>query len=322
MGGLQPTGCCLTSSSDSTNSLIVRKGCRQASWATGNAPCWRRCRSAPAPRRRHCRIMRDLVLVAGPFNFATFLSVLVPGYELITRRHGEGYVAKLRSLPSFVDGWIAGLRDGAASGRVATARGVPAAVAAFDALLEADLADDPLASQSPPIEASEAEREAWRADVLDGDPRRRTTRDRQLRTVLHDELLPAARVLMNRPGSVTFPVVARATATCCGRRRRPISLPRPCTRSASSSSPCSTTSTGSSVLPPLGIDDPAQIRERLRSDASLRYATADEIIADAMATLARAEAEAPRWFTRLPSARCAGRRRRCRAARVLHRAVP
>ncbi len=60
--------------------------------------------------------MRDLALVAGPFNFATFLSVFVPGYALITRQHGEGYVAKLRSLPSFVDGWIAGLRDGAAVG--------------------------------------------------------------------------------------------------------------------------------------------------------------------------------------------------------------
>jgi uncharacterized protein (DUF885 family) len=55
----------------------------------------------------------------------------------------------------------------------------------------------------------------------------------------------------------------------------------------------------------LGIDDPAQLRERLRSDASLRYSTADEIVADAMATLTRAEAEAPQWFTRLPRAGCA-----------------
>ncbi len=72
----------------------------------------------------------------------------------------------------------------------------------------------------------------------------------------------------------------------------------------------------------LGNDDPAQLRERLRSDASLRYATADEIIADAMATLARAEAEAPRWFTPPPERGMRGRRRGCRPARVLHRTLP
>jgi hypothetical protein len=41
---------------------------------------------------------RDLSLVAGAFNFATFLSVLVPGYALVTRRHAQGYVDKLRSM--------------------------------------------------------------------------------------------------------------------------------------------------------------------------------------------------------------------------------
>ncbi len=63
-------------------------------------------------------------MVAGPFNFVTFVSVLIPGYSLVTREHGLGYISKLRSMPSFVDGWIDGLRDGARAGRVATARGV------------------------------------------------------------------------------------------------------------------------------------------------------------------------------------------------------
>ncbi len=58
---------------------------------------------------------RDLALVAGSFNFATFVAVLVPGYALTSVDHGRGYIAKLRSLPSFVDGWVAGLREGMAS---------------------------------------------------------------------------------------------------------------------------------------------------------------------------------------------------------------
>src|SRR4051812_8873077 len=56
--------------------------------------------------------VRDLSLVAGPFSLVTFLSTLVPAYALVTRHHGAGYVEKLRALPSFVDGWVAGLRDG------------------------------------------------------------------------------------------------------------------------------------------------------------------------------------------------------------------
>lgn len=247
--------------------------------------------------------LRDLLLVASPFNFATFLTVLVPGYELTTRRHGEGYVAKLRSLPSFVDGWIAGLRDGMASGRVATARGIADTVAALDALLETDVADDPLASQSPPTEASDAERDAWLADVLEviGDAVRPAIV--RLRTVLRDELLPAARSdeqagICHFPGGVEGyrDLLWASTSTDLSPEAvHEVGLEQLALLDDEYRA------IGPTVL---GIADPAEIRERLRSDASLRYATADDIIADAMATLARAEAEAPQWFTRLPSAGC------------------
>jgi uncharacterized protein (DUF885 family) len=54
-----------------------------------------------------------------------------------------------------------------------------------------------------------------------------------------------------------------------------------------------------------GLDDPVQIRDRLRSDRTLRYTNAVEIAEDARAVLTRAEAEAQRWFTRLPRSGCA-----------------
>jgi uncharacterized protein (DUF885 family) len=54
----------------------------------------------------------------------------------------------------------------------------------------------------------------------------------------------------------------------------------------------------------LGTGDPAEFRARLRADTSLRYTSVAEIVADAVATLARAEAEAPCWFARLPRTAC------------------
>jgi uncharacterized protein (DUF885 family) len=60
-------------------------------------------------------------------------------------------------------------------------------------------------------------------------------------------------------------------------------------------------SLGSSTF---GIDEPARLRERLRMDPSLRYTSTDEIIADAKAAIARAEAGVPQWFARLPRSGC------------------
>ena len=147
---------------------------------------------------------RDLAMVAGPFNFVTFVSVLIPGYTLVTREHGLGYIAKLRSMPSFVDGWIDGLRDGARVGRIATARGVAAAVDAIDRLLRSQLADDPLASQEPPSELSTAAVTAWRADVVAAIRDAARPALAWLRAVLHDELLPLART-DQQPGICHLP---------------------------------------------------------------------------------------------------------------------
>ena len=246
---------------------------------------------------------RDLALVASPFNFATYLSVLVPGYSLVTREHGEGYLAKLRSLPSFIDGWIAGLRDGVATGRVATARGVVAAISSFDALLAIDPVYHPLASQSPPSEASPTEVDKWRADVLEAIGDVVGPAIARLRKFLEGEVLPEAGT--DQQAGICHLVGGLDDYRALLRASTSTDL-----------TPAAVHELGLQQLAllddeyrrlgpsTLGSDDPAQLRERLRSDQSLRYATAHEIIADAMATLARAEAVAPRWFARLPHARC------------------
>jgi uncharacterized protein (DUF885 family) len=246
---------------------------------------------------------RDLSLVAGPFSFATFVSVLIPGYALSTREHGEGYITKLRSMPSFVDGWIAGLRDGAAVGRVATARGISAAVNAYDALLSCNLVDHPLASQDPPSELSEAEVAVWQADVagaIQNDANPALTR---LRSFLQDELLPLARTdeqagVCHLPGgdeSYAQLLWASTSTNLTPEAVHQLGLRQ-----------LALLDDEYRQLGPLtvGVEDPAELRERLRDDPSLRYATADEIVADATASVDRAEGAVPQWFTRLPRSGC------------------
>ena len=246
---------------------------------------------------------RDLALVAGPFNFATFVSVLIPGYPLTSSAHGRGYVVKLHSMPSFVEGWIDGLRDGAAAGRVATARGISAAIAAYDALLSRDLVDDPLASQDPPSEMSAREVGAWRAEVAEAIRDSARPALAQTRAVLRDELLPVART-DERPGVCHLPGGDEAYGGLLW------------ASTSTGLSPAAVHELGLRQLAlldleyrelgsaALGVEDPVELRERLRRDRSLRYSTADEIVADAVASVARAETAVPKWFTRLPRSAC------------------
>nr|WP_042194893.1 DUF885 domain-containing protein [Kibdelosporangium sp. MJ126-NF4]CEL21228.1 protein of unknown function DUF885 [Kibdelosporangium sp. MJ126-NF4]CTQ96205.1 protein of unknown function DUF885 [Kibdelosporangium sp. MJ126-NF4] len=53
-----------------------------------------------------------------------------------------------------------------------------------------------------------------------------------------------------------------------------------------------------------GVSTAAEVQHRLRTDQSLRWGSAEEIIAHAKATIERAEGVAPQWFARLPEKRC------------------
>ncbi|MEU4523275.1 DUF885 domain-containing protein [Amycolatopsis sp. NPDC024027] len=53
-----------------------------------------------------------------------------------------------------------------------------------------------------------------------------------------------------------------------------------------------------------GLTGPADVRRRLRSDESLRWRDAEEMLETARAAIARATAAAPDWFPRVPDAEC------------------
>ena len=54
-----------------------------------------------------------------------------------------------------------------------------------------------------------------------------------------------------------------------------------------------------------GISEPAQLFKHLNEDPSVRWRTREEILAAAETAVRRAEAEAPKWFGRLPKDPCA-----------------
>ncbi|MCE7011594.1 DUF885 domain-containing protein [Kibdelosporangium philippinense] len=54
-----------------------------------------------------------------------------------------------------------------------------------------------------------------------------------------------------------------------------------------------------------GLSTAAEVQERLRTDPSLKWGSAEEILTHARTTIERAEHVAPQWFTRLPDKRCA-----------------
>ena len=247
--------------------------------------------------------MRNRGLVSGPFNFAAFLSVLVPGYSLVTRGHGEGYIAKLNGIAAFVDGWVDGLRDGLAVGQLPTGRGVANAIADYDRLLGTSASRDPLVGQAPPSEFTEAEADAWRNEVI------AVVRDvvrpavAHLRDVLSSEVLQRASsdeepgLCYLADGAAAYEeLLWAATSTAHGSD--------------------AVHELGLAQLarlddeyrhvggPVLGLDDPALMRDRLRTDPSLQYQATDEIIQDVHSMLDRARLEAPRWFGRLPRAEC------------------
>lgn len=246
---------------------------------------------------------RNFSMVAGTFNFAMFMTVLVPGYGLTTHEQAHGYIAKLRSLPSFIDGWVDGLREGAADGRSPTARGVMGAIAGLDSMLRTDPADDPLTRQVPASEMSEPDISQWRDDIVDAVRRCVRPALARLAAVLRDEILPDARQ-DDRAGICHLPeagddyqaLLHAATSTDLSAQqvhdlgRQQLALIDDEYRVL-----------GAKVF---GLDDPGDVRSRMHDDPLLRYTDRNDVIAAAEAALVRAQEAAPLWFTRLPSAGC------------------
>jgi uncharacterized protein (DUF885 family) len=213
--------------------------------------------------------------------------------------HAAAYLRRLAAL----DGYLAAAADrheaGVAADRAPVARLVRAAIEQLDGYLAAPAAD-PLAEVAPP--AGWAGADGFRhevAAVLEGSVRPAFRRYRGRLAGIE----PAGRG-DDRAGLCWLPGGEDAYRTLV---RAHTTAPR---------GPDELHHTGLELLARLaeeyaeigsrvfGSTDPAEVMRRMRDDPALRCTSAEQMLADARAAVARAEEAAPRWFGRVPAQQC------------------
>lgn len=235
--------------------------------------------------------------------FAPAVEVLamLPMVGIAEQAHADGYLARLGTLPRVFADIAERHRAGLAAGRLPVRRLCEAAVEHFGRYLASPGAD-PLRRPEPSADSS-VDLAAFR-----------TKRDQLLHELVYPAVAQyrdtlAAEVVAHgrpddRPGLCWLPdgedYYARLVRLHTTTIRSPEQLHQ----------------TGLDVIANLnaeyaeiggrafGVSDPGEILGRLRSDPSLRWRDADEVLSTARAAIARAEQAAPRWFGRLPSQSC------------------
>ncbi|SEJ50574.1 DUF885 domain-containing protein [Demequina mangrovi] len=229
----------------------------------------------------------------------------VDAFPLRTAAHGEAYLTKLRHLPRFLDDLLDVAEDAADQGRVAVERHLrDTAASAEDYLRSAREGSDRMIAQAPPSDLDEASRDSWvreRDRVVAEDVHAGVARFADRLRALAERGLPD-----DKPGLVHLP---GGEAVYRDRMWSHLQLDL---------TPQEVHDLGLAQVarledeyraiagPLLGTDDIAEIYARLRDDDALRYSSAEDIVRDAEAALARAEEASPAWFATMPRSRCLG----------------
>jgi uncharacterized protein (DUF885 family) len=230
----------------------------------------------------------------------------IPSYQpLRDVADGESMLARWWSMGPWVDQQIVQLRRGAAEGRTPVAGSVRRVIAQLDELLALHRDEWPLLAALRAEHAGWSDG-AWRAfEVALAGAVRDGLRPAfaRYRTYLSDEVLTQARDeahvgICHLPGGgETYASLARAhtTTDLSPQEIHEVGLAEIARIDAE------ITELGGRVL---GTPDLSGTLVRLRGDPSVHFATAEEIVVVAEASLARAAAAIPEWFGRLPRARC------------------
>ena len=211
-------------------------------------------------------------------------------------------VVRFGRLGSALDGAVERWRAGVAAGRTPARLCIERSLSSVDGYLGSSLDDDLFVNvAAPPGWDGEA---AWREEL------RRVVREsvrpayQRVRDALAEELRPVARP-DDRAGVCWLDGGEELYAELI---RLHTSLPIPAqelhdigVEAVERTLPEEYATIGARAL---GVDDPAEIYRRVREDRELRFASKDEIVQLAEATVSRAEAAMGPWFGRLPRATC------------------
>ncbi|HVK21461.1 MAG TPA: DUF885 domain-containing protein [Actinokineospora sp.] len=223
---------------------------------------------------------------------ASSLLTFLPMLALPDADHARDYVSRLRAVPGHLDAHLERHRAGIAAGRVPVRRLVDNAIAHLDRYLAAE--SDPLLAQRH--DDSAAERAQVVADVV-------RPAFARYRAALVDEIAQHGRP-DDQPGLCALPEGEAYYAA----------LSR--VHTTTDRTPDDLHQTGLDLIAGLreeyaalgervfGVTDQAEVFERMISDPAMRWRDADELLASARSAIERAEAEAPKWFGRLPGQRC------------------
>ncbi|CAM4059733.1 DUF885 domain-containing protein [Kibdelosporangium persicum] len=228
-------------------------------------------------------------LTAPAIRLATYIPRVVP----ITEQAERAYLERLSAIPRYLGQAAERNRAAVAARRFPVARMVRTAVAHIDRYLNQD---GDLFAEAVLSGGRTAERDRLLTDAV-------RPAFARYREVLDQEIAPHGRS-DDKPGLCWLPggdaaydAMVRVHTTTA---RTPEQLHR----------------TGLELIEALadeyatiggrvfGVRTAAEVQERLRTDHSLRWGSAEEILTHARATIERAERAAPQWFARLPEKRC------------------
>jgi uncharacterized protein (DUF885 family) len=224
----------------------------------------------------------------------------VPSASVADPPGAEAYLSRLGKLGGYFDALARRYQQAAADGRHPTARGVEQAISQLDGYLATPAARDPLLRPAP---GPEVDADKWRAragELVESVVRPALVR---FRRVLAEELLPAGRPddrvgVCHLPGGTEGYLAHVHSHTTTGLTPEQIHA------------------TGLRLVAELreefaerggrvlGTAEVAEVLHRLRDDPSLRFTSAEEIVATVDGALRRAEEALPDWFRSYDIAPC------------------
>lgn len=259
-------------------------------------------RSASAAADAH-QWTAEIFSVAPQMGLVEMVFSFVDNYRLVTAAHGESYLVKMRRLPGVLEELADTVTQAARDGRVTIASHLLGTADRIDAYLATPAGpDERLCSQAPPVEIDPAAQRAW-ADSRDA--------------IIADAV---------RPALARFAVTLRTVAEYGRDDTQPGLCHLPCgievyahhvrMHTQLDYTPEQIHQIGLDKIaaledeyreiagPLFGTTDIDEIYRRLREDTSLTYTSADAIVRDAEAAVARATLAAGEYFSRLPKSSC------------------
>ena len=233
----------------------------------------------------------------------TALVQLASNTVLTETWHADAVVARYQRVDRYLDAAADRLREGVTLGRTPVASLVEHAVEQIDAMLAVPPTESPLTAISAPPGLDDQRFARWQTRLVDTVLGTVYPALGRYRDCLVDEVLPSARpderagLCWIDGGEELYAALVRRYTTL---DRDPAALNElgwEETRRLADEY----REVGERAL---GNADPDAIFDRLRTDDQLRFETGEELLEQAKAALARAEAATPSWFGRLPQASC------------------